>query len=116
MQVGHDSTKSCFSEITILESPPTIWEVFIITYCARDGALTPNSKMEISPVFSILNLLFLSKMEILTLFSSLNKKIWETASRLDKIYFQVTHSSQIFVFCIYKYFKHQTLIIIHLHV
>ena len=46
-------------------------------------------KMEILTVFSILNSLFLPKMKILTVFSILlNKKIWETMSRLDKIDFE----------------------------
>ena len=36
------------------------------------GHLPPNSKMEILPVFSILNLLFLSKLEISAIFSNLN--------------------------------------------
>ena len=72
MQVGNDSTKSYFSEITILESPPTIWEVFIITYYARKGAFTPNSKMEILTVFSILNYFSYPKLEISTIFSIMN--------------------------------------------
>jgi len=51
MQVGHDSTKSCFSEITISNYFPQYGSFFVITYYTHDGALTPNSKMEILTLF-----------------------------------------------------------------
>ena len=120
----------------------------IITYCRCKVHSHLNSKMEILAIFSILNSLFLPKMEILTVFSILNslfilkleiltvffilnnKKIWETMSRLNKIDFWATLSSQIsgyiinsghgkipapdlLFFCIYNYLENQTLFSIY---
>ena len=73
MQLMGDLTKSISLKSRFSNHSHPQERFFIITYCRCEGALTRlNFKIGNFDFFSILNSLFLPKMEILTLFSILN--------------------------------------------